>query len=246
MKVKTMFMSRRKQRGKSPTFPHPDIAAHSMKPDGYVAGSLDDVQGLRLTGWIFNAANPNNPAKLRLLINGKVEYEFMADIFRQDIAILAGNNGLNGFEFDLRNLRRRDNVAPSIKFELVDNVEYFFGPIVILPATDWSSCLEGQHTRPIDGSVEDQLERIFTHITATLEESRQRLARLQGSAKTMQKFPDGSSAAGLRPSSNLAQCAESAISGIGAFHSTDQDEFLERELMAHRIEAQLSKIMLYT
>lgn len=233
-----MFLNQFRKRSRNRRFPNPNIAAHSLRPGGYIAGSLDDFSGSRLTGWIFDAAQPNRNIKLRLLINGSTVEEFVADIFRQDIQSLANNNGMNGFEIDIDKYHNFHNVDKLIKIELVGNQRYYLGPVTITSKTNAHSLPERHHTDLTRGSIEDQLQHIFAHITATYEDNRQRIERLQNTVEMLQTFARGASTSGLS-ASNLAGIMHTTISGIGAFHATEMDEILERDLMAHRIESQI-------
>lgn len=236
-----MFLDRLRRRAVQAKFPNSDIAFHRLIPGGSVAGSLDNLSGSRISGWIFDATQPNRPSRARLIINGSQVADFTANIYREDIAALAGNNGLNGFEIDLDKFKDAEQPNMTIRIELTADSNCKLGPIFVV--TDYSppQPRNKRDARLAIGSLDDKLEHIFAHITVTFEENRQRLERLQSTVESIRVFARSSSGFDPTSTSNLSNFTGPPFSGIGVFYEGEIDESYAEDSMRQRIEAHLIK-----
>ena len=101
---------------------------------GQLVGRLDIVAEDRIIGWAYDAADPNTPVRLRILADGVVIGQAVAELYRPDLAKADIGNGCYGFEFivagGLSPLTRH-----VVRVQRVDDVQDIPGSPFMIEAT---------------------------------------------------------------------------------------------------------------
>jgi hypothetical protein len=219
------------------TFRDKDIAAHSLKFGGSVAGVVDEVTQKRVRGWICDAKR-EAPVVLEILLDDEVVQQTKANLYRDDIAEKLGDNGLHGFDCEVAAFATPSAKTRSVRLRIADRPEYEFGPFDLEPNR---SPLEVP-SPDVPQALHDRLQHIFSHITATHENSLRRFDAMQASFDRLQSAPRIAATSGGDADSGslLYQYPRSAISGVGQFRLPLTDD-VETTLFQARLEVDLMK-----
>ncbi|WP_020493724.1 hypothetical protein [Methylosinus sp. LW4] len=221
------------------TFRDREVAAHSLRFGGSLAGVVDEVSAKRVRGWIYDAKR-NEPVVLEILLDGEVVQRTKANLYRDDIAERVGGNGLHGFDCEVAAFATPSAKMRSVQVRVADRPQYQLGTFDLEPNR---SPLE-MPSPDVPQALHDRLQHIFSHITAAHEHSLRRFDAIQASFDRLQSTPRVASTSGGGGESDgaslLYQYPRSAISGVGQFRLPLTDD-IETTLFQARLEVDLMK-----
>lgn len=231
-------------------FGNDNIAAHSLRFAGSVAGRIDNFARGRIRGWIYDQARPNQPIKLKIAINNSVVDEVFANIYRGDIAKLVNNDGLNGFEIDISKHLSASGASMIIDVSVADKPSYKLGPITVFAEmyslTRDHDLHDNMHPS-MNYSTIQRIQQIASRFSENIAETQTQLEHIR---KILSTEPEGSpcldwigpSASALAHRSNEVH-SRSSIAGIGVFDDGILDYTAEVRIMTARIERHLCDAM---
>ncbi|OAQ19870.1 glycosyltransferase [Thermosulfurimonas dismutans] len=106
----------------------PQIVIFQQLEDSYI-GHLDSVDGLLVTGWTYNKANPEERVEVVVLVDGKPVAEGVADQYREDLKQDGIGDGKHAFKIKLpdeladgevHEIKVVVNSYPNFKVELAE------------------------------------------------------------------------------------------------------------------------------
>ena len=214
-----------------------------------MAGRIDSVDGGFVRGWIYDSRSPRTAPKLRVLVNGIQQSVASCGRPRPDIAALTSGSGECGFDIPLIEVIDRADVSAEIRLVLESDKRYALGPVwVTRPPQEkrradgalaqWSS----GSSSLAEGTIEQQLNHIFAHITATYEDTRMNFDQIHSllfslTGREPTKLTSSIRMPGAEPAMSKTQ---SRIAGVGVFDARPLDDQAEEDLMAFRIRSHLS------
>jgi hypothetical protein len=220
------------------TFRDKHLAAHCLQFGGSVAGVVDEVTKKRIRGWVYDAKRRDEPLVLEILLEDEVVQTTKADVYRDDIAELAGDKGLHGFDCEVAAFATPCAETRRVRLRLADRPRCELGSFELAPNR---TPLE-MPSPDVPQALHDRLVHIFNHITAAHEHSLHRFDAIQAAFDRLQSRPHFNAAGGGEPDSGslLYQYPRSGISGVGQFRLPLTDD-VETSLFQARLEVDLMK-----
>ena len=220
------------------TFRNKHLAAHCLQFGGSVAGVVDEVTKKRVRGWVYDAKRRDEPLVLEILLEDEVVQTTKADLYRDDIAELAGDKGLHGFDCEVAAFATPSAEPRRVRLRLADRPRYELGSFRLAPNR---TPLE-MPSPDVPQALHDRLSHIFNHITAAHEHSLHRFDAIQAAFDRLQSRPHFNAAGGGEADSGslLYQYPRSGISGVGQFRLPLADD-IETSLFQARLEVDLMK-----
>lgn len=202
---------------------HGEIAGHSLRFGGHVAGFIDRCEDGVVHGWIYDATRPTDLLDVELLVDGVVVGTGQASAHRQDLAQVLDDHGLHGFEIEARELRAPGRRPRSLIVRLKDKPRYRIGPLVLQPAG-----------APL--TVEESLHRILDDLAILRDHGLRRLDQLEGRLDELEAAAGGGSTAASGP---LYGLPSSSFSGVGRFSDVRLPDATEALIFRSRLEQEI-------
>jgi hypothetical protein len=208
-------------------FRSPEIARHSLRFGGRIAGFVDEYGPDRIRGWVYDASRPDAILELEILVDGKLARTIRADVYRDDLATLLGDTGLHGFDWIDHGLVPRGE-SRQVIVRVADRRRYVLAKFEISQGV-------------VDAALLARFEHLADRLSALHEHVTPRFDRLDTALNTM-PYARGASA-GAEDAASFYSLPVSRISGVGQFGPA-QEEATERRLFKARLEDDLRRARL--